>query len=213
MLISLFNFLTVVVMQIISSLECFLFQFRFQQMGKDWLIITEYFALLFVTFKIVRNCVTVKTVHGYRLTSLDKIFFSYLYSMEFMMDILFLCSIVLMISRPYSIFPAYMTYAISLIAILLTPRLDEIIIAHIHVSNTTRQYLALTRLLLANLFFNHIMGTLYMSIALTDPGQNWMIKYGINNNVWPSKYVYSFYFAVSVTTTAVLGDVSPANNR
>ena len=69
------------------------------------------------------------------------------------------------------------------------------------------------RLLSANLFFNHIMGTLYMAIADTDSKINWMIAYGIEHNYWLSKYNYSFYFAVSVTTTAVLGDVRPANNR
>ena len=128
------------------------------------------------------------------------------------MDILFFFSILLMISRPHSIVPAYMTYVISLIAILLTPRLDEIIVSHIHVSGTTRQYLALMRLLSANLFFNHIMGTLYMGVVLLNPQKNWMIAYGIADNSWASKYNYSLYFAISVTTTAVLGDVRPANN-
>lgn len=52
-----------------------------------------------------------------------------------------------------------------------------------------------------------------MAIADTDSVMNWMIAYGIQNNSWLSKYNYSFYFAVSVTTTAVLGDVRPANNR
>ena len=52
-----------------------------------------------------------------------------------------------------------------------------------------------------------------MFIADTSPNNNWMTKYGIANNYWLSKYGYSLYFAVSITTTAALGDVSPANNR
>ena len=84
------------------------------------------------------------------------------------MDILFFMSIMLLITRPHSIVPAYMTYVISLIAILLTPRIDEIIVSYIHVSGETRQYLALMRLLLAELFFNHIMGTLYMGVIFLD---------------------------------------------
>ena len=84
-----------------------------------------------------------------------------------------------MISRPYAIEPAFATYVISLIVILLNPRIDEIIITYVHVGSTTRQYLALMRLLSANLFFNHIMGTLYMAIADTDSKTNWMIAYGI----------------------------------
>ena len=39
-----------------------------------------------------------------------------------------------------------------------------------------------------------------------------MIAYGIADNSWASKYNYSLYFAVSVTTTAVLGDVRPVSN-
>ena len=129
------------------------------------------------------------------------------------MALLFFLALLLMLSRPYSVAPAFAMYVISLIVILITPRIDDIITSYIHVSPTTRQYLALVRLLLANLFFNHIMGTTYMAIADTSPYKNWMIAYGIQNNSWASKYNYSFYFAVSVTSTAVLGDVRPANNR
>ena len=68
------------------------------------------------------------------------------------------------------------------------------------------------RLLLVQLFFNHIMGTLYMGVVLLRPYNNWMITYGIIDNSWASKYNYSVYFAVSVTTMAVLGDVRPVNN-
>ena len=51
-----------------------------------------------------------------------------------------------------------------------------------------------------------------MGIVLLRPQKNWMIAYGIADNSWASKYNYSLYFAISVTTTAVLGDVRPANN-
>lgn len=129
------------------------------------------------------------------------------------MDFLLFISIMLMISRPFAIVPVYLTYITSLIVIIITPRIDEIIISYIHVSGTTRQYLALMRLLLCNLFFNHFMGTLYMASADTTPTHNWMIKYGIQHNYWLSKYVYSFYFATSITSTAALGDVTPSNNR
>jgi hypothetical protein len=182
-------------------------------MNSDWLVLTEYIVLILSAIKILRNFTVVKTVHGYRLSRLEKIMLDYLYSIEFITDILFFLSVLLMITRPYNIYPAYCTYVISLIVILLTPRIDEIIVSHIQVNNSTRQYLALMRLLMANFFFNHIMGTTYMAIAITDNHMNWMIAYGIENNYWLSKYNYSFYFAVSVTTTAVLGDVRPANNR
>ena len=211
--ISLLSFFTVIYMQVISSFESFLIQFQIQEMGQPWLVVSQYVSLLFATIKMVRNFTTVKTVNGYRLLRIEKIFFSYLYSLEFIMDIFFVCSLVLLITRPYSVFPAYMTYVISLIVILICPRLDEIIVSHLHVSGETRQYLALLRLLSANLFFNHIMGTLYMAVVLVNPDHNWMIGYGIAYNSWASKYNYSVYFAISVTTTAVLGDVRPTNNR
>ena len=40
MWISLFTFLAVVYMQVISSFECFLYQFRAMEMGTHWLIVT-----------------------------------------------------------------------------------------------------------------------------------------------------------------------------
>ena len=85
------------------------------------------------------------------------------------MDFLLFISIMLMISRPFAIVPVYLTYITSLIVIIITPRIDEIIISYIHVSGTTKQYLALMKLLLCNLFFNHFMKTLYMASADTTP--------------------------------------------
>ena len=93
-------------------------------MGQLWLFVVEYVALFFLVVKMIRNCITVKTIHGYRIARLERIFFSYIYSMEFVTDTLFFCSIMFMITRPYSIIPAYTTYVISLIVIILTPKLD-----------------------------------------------------------------------------------------
>ena len=51
-----------------------------------------------------------------------------------------------------------------------------------------------------------------MGVVLFNIYHNWMATYGITNNIWSSKYNYSFYFAVSVTTTTVPGDIGPENN-
>ena len=182
-------------------------------MGTDWLVLSQYICLLMAGLKILRNFTVVKTVHGYRLTKLEKIVMDYLTSFELILDLIFFFSIMGLIMFPFSAIPAFFTYVTSLIVILYAPRLDELIISHIHVSNSTRQWLALIRLLSANLFFNHIMGSFYMAIADTDWNHNWMTIYGIWDNYWLSKYNFSFYFATSVTTTAVLGDVRPSNNR
>ena len=81
--------------------------------------------------KILRNFIVVKTKHGYRLVKLETIVNDYLYSIEFITDTLLLFSTISMVYWPYSIVPPYFTYVISLIVILLSPRIDEIIVSHL----------------------------------------------------------------------------------
>lgn len=79
------------------------------------------------------------------------------------------------------------------------------------VTNTMRQYLALIRLLMANLFVAHLIGTIFLAVADSEEGYNWMVKYGINDSPWQEKYIYSIYWAVTIMSTCGFGDIVVTN--
>ncbi len=132
--------------------------------------------------------------------------------MVFIIDLLSVVSIVLLIRRKSEVFPGVFAFFIGLIKISLRDRIDEIISSHLTIGNTKRQYLALVRIFLVNFFLAHLISSLFLSLVLLYPDNNWMIKYGINNNGWFDQYVYSVFWGVTILTTVGFGDITVANN-
>ena len=50
-----------------------------------------------------------------------------------------------------------------------------------------------------------------MGIAEIQAGHNWMHKYGIEEATWQKQYIYSVYWAVTITTTVGFGDIVVSN--
>lgn len=99
----------------------------------------------------------------------------------------------------------------SLINMIALERTHEIIDLIFIDNNTKKQYLALLKLLLANFFFSHMVGTLMLGFSFINTGSNWMDKYGIADESWFNKYVFSVYWAATITFTVGFGDVTVSN--
>lgn len=75
--------------------------------------------------------------------------------------------------------PAFLAYFSSMIKLSFIERIDSQISTHMAVSHSMRQYLALVRLLTANLFYANFVGTIFLAVAQFSEGDNWMTKFGI----------------------------------
>lgn len=100
--------------------------------------------------------------------------------MEFILDSAYLIAILLLIQRNFELYPSILAYVASLIRLSLVDRIDELICNHLMIGNAKRQYLALVRLLLANLFLAHLIGTIFLAMANFSPEHNWMLSYSID---------------------------------
>lgn len=80
------------------------------------------------------------------------------------------------------------------------------------INNTIKKQLfALFKLFLANFFISHIAATILIATTLLTEGSNWMIKYGISDEVWWVKYFYGLYYGATVVSTVGFGDISISN--
>lgn len=98
LVLSLFNFFSIVYMHILSSFHCFLTTFRNNERYEDWVIISQWMCIIVVLIKIISSFLVQRTVFGYRLISLEKIFYYYAFSLEFILDLCFLISVFLLVN-------------------------------------------------------------------------------------------------------------------
>lgn len=64
------------------------------------------------------------------------------------------------------------------------------------------------KLLLANFYVVHFIAALLLGLALVENTYNWMDKYGIAEEVWWVKYIYSLYWSASIIATVGFGDIT-----
>ena len=103
-------------------------------------------------------------------------------------------------------------YVASLARLSGVLRIDNLISEYLTLSNTKRNLMALLRLLFTNFFMAHFVATLFLGAALLQPHHNWMHKYNhIDQLPWQSQYIYSIYWAVTISTTVGFGDIVVSN--
>lgn len=212
LLISLLNFISIVYVQVLSSFHCFLPEFRQHESHQTWVSTSKSLCIAVVVIKIVCEMVVQKTVYGYRLVALEKITLYYILSLEFILDGTYLVGIILLVRHNLEVFPAILTYMVSLLRLSLVERIDEMICHNLMMGNAKRQYLALVRLILANLFLAHLIGTIFLAMANFSPDDNWILKYSIEDYPWLTQYFYSIYWAVTIISTCGFGDIVVSNS-
>jgi len=99
----------------------------------------------------------------------------------------------------------------SLIRIAISDRIDDSVAKHLLLSNHTKQYYSLIRLLLANFFFAHLFGSIFLALSTLEDGYSWIYKYDFYADSWFAQYVYSVYWATTIMTTVGFGDITPTS--
>ncbi|EAR93650.2 cation channel family protein (macronuclear) [Tetrahymena thermophila SB210] len=75
-------------------------------------------------------------------------------------------------------------------------------------------FLKFLYILLKILFFVHVFACVFLAFSYhVNATDNWITKYGsdLDSKGWFTKYVYAFYWGITIMTTVGLGDILPSN--
>ena len=109
-----------------------------------------------------------QTVRGKRLKYISQISKHYVTDLDFYLDILMLLSAIFLYTLPLERFSGIFGYVISIMNVAYIDRLQESIDIIIINNNIKKQVFALFKLLFANFFIVHLIGTLLLVVTLIE---------------------------------------------
>lgn len=68
----------------------------------------------------------------------------------------------------------------------------------------------MARVAISNILFGHIMATSYLAMSRFNRDYNWLIKAGIQDEVWYVIYINAYYWGCTTMMTVGFGDLLPA---
>ncbi|KAL4468158.1 hypothetical protein ABPG72_017139 [Tetrahymena utriculariae] len=107
----------------------------------------------------------------------------------------------------------------NLFVILKINWIDTFFYKYFEICNLKKQikkmvFLKFLYILLKILFFVHVFACVFLSFTFhLNTTKNWITKYGqdLDEKGWFTKYVYAFYWGITIMTTVGLGDILPNN--
>ena len=214
LVITFVSMLSIFFLQLLSSFHWFLADFRENETSHIGIQVGLFLCLVFMVLKIFTSVAFTTTINGVPLVYVREIAYNYLTSKYVLLDLSILLTIVLFLGFPDYVFPGAIGYWATLFNLLYIDRLDELIEVMLINSPVQKHYFSLLRLLLFNVFIAHLIATILLGLGSwqEDSGNSWMFKYNniADSNRWV-KYLYSFYWAVTIIVTVGFGDITVAN--
>ncbi|KAL4481433.1 hypothetical protein ABPG74_007522 [Tetrahymena malaccensis] len=107
----------------------------------------------------------------------------------------------------------------NLFVILKINWIDKFFYKYFEICNLKKQikkmvFLKFLYILLKILFFVHVFACVFLAFTFhVNTTDNWVTKYGqdLDSKGWFTKYVYAFYWGITIMTTVGLGDILPNN--
>jgi hypothetical protein len=123
------------------------------------------------------------------------------------LDTLILISAIILIAFSQSPFSGLFVYVATIMNFTYIERMEEAIDIMVFNKNTKKQIFALFKLLLANIFLAHFIGTMLVGLTLIETTPNWIDKFKISQSPWWVKYFYSVYWSSSIIVGGAFGDI------
>ena len=75
------------------------------------------------------------------------------------------------------------------------------------------QYWTLIKVFIVNFIYAHCLAVILVAMSELDRQTNWIIKIGVNGQLWYEIYAWAYYWGATIMLTVGFGDVTPANYK